>query len=115
MRQECQKMFLFSYLNFMHIGKIMYFDNLQNFLSACKSYFVSKKSIQFYVVLLVYLHKQWKCEIKFCTRFIFFRFYSSFLHYPRNNCLKVKILVSCLNHEKLVILFPICLIIYRVE
>ena len=44
-------MFLFSYLNFMHIGKIMYFDNLQNFLSACKSYFVSKKSIQFYVAM----------------------------------------------------------------
>ena len=51
MRQECQKMFLFSYLNFMHIGKIMYFDNLQNFLSACKSYFVSKKLIQFYLAM----------------------------------------------------------------
>ena len=43
MRQECQKMFLFSYLNFMHIGKIMYFDNLQNFLIACKSFFCIKK------------------------------------------------------------------------
>ena len=28
-------MFLFSYLNFMHIGKVIYFDNLQNCFGAC--------------------------------------------------------------------------------
>ena len=44
-------MFLFSYLNFMHIGKVIYFKNLQNTVFSCAC--CNNVSIQICMVIFI--------------------------------------------------------------